>query len=176
MGKDEVLDARGQPVTELAGLSDCPPDRGKILPVIFAAIISCLITGCSLPRIIVLDDPLTPEEHLNLGVSYEKNNELDPAVEEYKAAAKSLPIAYLYLGNVSFVKGDFADAEKYYKKAVEKDPSNADAFNNLAWLYYTQGRNLEEAEASALRAIELNPGKADIYRDTLEKVRSMKGK
>ena len=33
-------------------------------------------------------DPPTPEEHITLGVSYEKRDELDAALKEYKAAAK----------------------------------------------------------------------------------------
>jgi tetratricopeptide (TPR) repeat protein len=122
----------------------------------------------------VLNDPLTPEEHLNLGVSYEHNNELDAAKREYEAAAKSLPAAFLYLGNISFRKGEYAEAEEYYRKAIEQDGSDADAFNNLAWLYYTQKRNLDEAEGLAIKATELNPAKAGIYRDTLEKIRSLK--
>jgi tetratricopeptide (TPR) repeat protein len=127
-----------------------------------------------MPHIIVLDDPLTPEEHLNLGVSYEKNDELDAAAREYRAAAKSIPAAYLYLGNVSFRKGEYAEAEDYYRKAIEKEPANADAYNNLAWLLYTERRSIEEAEGLALRAVELEPAKADLYRDTLEKIRAIK--
>lgn len=138
----------------------------------------CLLSfyGCAFPRIIVLDDPLMPEEHLNLGVSYEKNNEFDAAIKEYKLASKHIPLAYLYMGNVLFARGELDDAEEYYKKAKEKDPQNADVYNNLAWLYYKRGRNLEEAENLVLRALELNPAKADVYRDTLGKIRSLKNK
>jgi len=31
-----------------------------------------LLASCSIPEIIVLHDPLTPEEHINLGLSYEE--------------------------------------------------------------------------------------------------------
>ncbi len=137
----------------------------------FLCILSLFLCSCSLPRIIVLDDPLTPEEHLNLGVSYEKQGELDGALKEYGLAAKRLPLAYVYMGNVYLAKGDRASAEKYYLRALERDPQNADACNNLAWLYYLEGKNLEEAERRARRALELNPAKAPIYRDTLEKIR-----
>jgi tetratricopeptide (TPR) repeat protein len=124
----------------------------------------------------VLKDPLTPEEHLNLGVAYEKKGELDHAIKEYRLASKKLPIAYLYLGNVHFQKNEFQKAETYYKKAIKKEPNNADAHNNLAWLYYTRLENLEEAERLALKAIELNPAKEAIYRDTLEKIRELRKK
>jgi tetratricopeptide (TPR) repeat protein len=133
-----------------------------------------LLSGCSLPRIIILQDPLSPEEHLNLGVAYEKQGELEAAVKEYELAAKKLPQGYLYLGNVYFQKKELGKAEEYYKKAIKQDPGNADAYNNLAWLYYTQKENLDRAENLALQALELNPAKESIYRDTLEKIREMK--
>jgi tetratricopeptide (TPR) repeat protein len=132
------------------------------------------IAGCSLPRIIILKDPLTPEEHLNLGVVYEKQGEFDAAIKEYEAAAKKLPAAYLHLGNVYFQKNEWGRAEKYYRRAMRKEPNQADAYNNLAWLYYLQKKNLDEAETLALRALELNPEKRQIYRDTLEKIRELK--
>ena len=139
--------------------------------------LECL-SGCSfhIPKIIVLDDPLSPEEHLNLGVSYEKNGEYDNAIKEYTVASKRLPVAYLYIGNVYFLKNDLREAEKYYKKAMQKDPLNADAHNNLAWLYYTEGENLTEAESLALKAIELDPSKRDTYQDTLEKIRDARAR
>ena len=133
-------------------------------------------TACSLPRIIIIKDPLTSEEHINLGVAYEKEGELDQAIKEYRLAAKKLPIAYLYLGNAHFQKEEWADAEAYYKKAIKKDPQQADAYNNLAWLYCTRGENLDHAENLALKAIELNSSKEPTYRDTLEKIRKTRGK
>lgn len=122
----------------------------------------------------MLEDPLAPEEHINLGVSYEKNGELELAAKEYKLAAEKLPVANLYLGNVYYQKNELDKAEAYYKKAVEKEPVNADARNNLAWLYYTKGTNLDKAERLALEAIELDPSKEEIYQDTLAKIRALK--
>jgi Tfp pilus assembly protein PilF len=130
--------------------------------------------GCAFPRIIVLDDPLSPEEHLNLGVTYEKNGELNNALKEYRTASKKRPLAYLYIGNVYFQKGEYDKAETNYKEAIKRDPHNADAYNNLAWLYYIKGEKLNEAEEFALKAMELNPGKANIYQDTLEKIKKLK--
>lgn len=140
------------------------------------ALCSLLSASCALPRIIVIEDPLTPEEHINLGVAYEKQGELDNALKEYKEASKKNPSAYLYIGNIYFQKNELAEAETYYKKAIKKDTQNADAYNNLAWLYYTKKENLDEAEALALKAIELNPLKKDVYQDTLEKVRGARKK
>jgi tetratricopeptide (TPR) repeat protein len=133
------------------------------------------ITGCAMPRIMIYDDPLSSEEHLKLGLAYEKDGELENAIKEYKAAARRLPVAYLYLGNAHFQKNELDQAEKFYKKAIKMQSQHADAYNNLAWLYYIKKENLDEAEYLALRAIELNPSKKDRYKDTLEKVRELKG-
>jgi tetratricopeptide (TPR) repeat protein len=144
-----------------------------IVSYLLSAIYCLLLYGCAFPRIIVLDDPLTPEEHLNLGVTYESKGELDSALKEYLTASKKLPLSYLYIGNIHFQRNEFGEAESYYKKAIRKDPENADARNNLAWLYYKKEENLEEAERLAVKAIELNPSKKNIYEDTLNKIREL---
>jgi tetratricopeptide (TPR) repeat protein len=149
-------------------------ERKKAVIISFALFYFCvatLLSACSFPKIIILKDPLTPEEHLNLGVAYERRGEFDQAIREYQLAAKKLPVAFLYLGNAYFLRNDWDQAEIYFKKAIEKDAKNAAAHNNLAWLYYQKGKDLEQAEALAQKALELDPSKSSIYRDTLEKVR-----
>ena len=133
-----------------------------------------LATSCSFPRVIILKDPLTPEEHLSLGVTYEQQGDFDNAIKEYRLAAKNLPRANLYLGNAYFQKREWKEAEGFYRKAMEAEPGNADAHNNLAWLYYTRKENLDQAEGLAQKAVELNPAKGDVYRDTLEKIRELR--
>jgi tetratricopeptide (TPR) repeat protein len=127
-----------------------------------------------MPRIIVLDDPLSPEEHLNLGVAYENNGELDNAMKEYKTASGRLPAGYLYMGNIYFKKNEFKKAESYYLKTIDEDPKNADACNNLAWLYYVKKENLDEAEGLALKAIKLDPSRKNTYQDTLERIMELR--
>jgi len=134
-----------------------------------------VIAGCAIPQVVNYDDPLSPEEHLNLGIAYEKDGEFENAIREYKAAARRLPVAYLYLGNVHFQNNELDQAEKYYEKAIKKESHNADVHNNLAWLYYIKEENLDKAENLALRAMELDPLKRDVYMDTLEKIRTLKG-
>jgi len=146
----------------------------KVITYLLLTAYCLLLLGCAFPRIIVLDDPLSPEEHLNLGVTYEKNGELDNALKEYQVASKKLPVAYLYMGNIYFQKNEFDEAESCYKKAINKDSENADAHNNLAWLYFIERKNLDEAERLVSKAIELNPAKKNIYQDTLDKIRALK--
>jgi len=142
--------------------------------LLFALCSLLFVSGCTLPRIIILKDPLTAEEHLNLGVTYERQGDFENAIKEYQLAAPKLPRAYLYLGNAHFQKGEWEKAEGYYQKAIQKDSTAADAFNNLAWLYYTQRKNLDQAESLAQKALEINPAKQEIYLDTLEKIREAK--
>jgi tetratricopeptide (TPR) repeat protein len=148
--------------------------RSTTFHILCCTLLTLCLCSCAIPRIIVLDDPLSPEEHLNLGVTYENQGELGDALKEYKEASRKLPVAYLYMGNVYFRKNDYDEAERHYKKAIKKDPANADAYNNLAWLYYTERIRLDEAERLALKAQELNPSKKEIYLDTLEKIRSLR--
>lgn len=171
MEKDRLLDIVGKAVRMKVTVFN---NVYTLILLFFAINFLGVFSGCSLPRIILLDDPLTPEEHLYLGVVYEKRGELDPAIKEYKLASKKLPLAYLYLGNVYFQKNELDEAEKFYKKAIKKDPQNADAHNNLAWLYYTKKENLDKAKKLALKALNLNPSKENIYRDTLRKIEKFK--
>jgi len=130
------------------------------------------LSGCALPRVVVLEDPLTPREHLELGLAYEKQGQYQLAAQEYQAAAKELPGASLYLGNAYFHLGRDGEAESAYRSALEAEPNNPRAYNNLAWLLCARGEELEEAEFLASRAIILAPsGEKDAYGDTLERVR-----
>lgn len=182
MGEDKILDPPGNsPMINhqalekeknfdepAAGLRGGWP--GKKILMIFGLWALLFSSSCAFPRIIILKDPLTPQEHLNLGVAYEQRGELDAALQEYEQAAKKLPGANLYIGNVHFQKKEWDEAEKSYRKVIRQEPGNADAANNLAWLLYTQKQNLDQAETLARQAIELNPAKEAIYRDTLEKI------
>lgn len=140
------------------------------------AVLLAFLCGCSLPRIIVLGDPLSPEEHLKLGTAYESKGEYDLAVAEYKAASRRLPLAHLFLGNVFFLQRNYAAAEEEYRRAIRELPENPRPYNNLAWLYYTEGIKLEEAETLARRAVALAPpGEDGPYRDTLEQILKARG-
>lgn len=142
-------------------LDTCYKAAGLIL-------LGAMLYSCALPRIAILHDPLTAEEHINLGLSYERNKEFDAALREYEAASPKLPIAYLYMGNVYFQRNEFEAGEKLYKRAIDKTQSPY-AYNNLAWLYYVSGRRLDEAEKLAARAVELSPDSKD-FRDTLTRI------
>lgn len=136
----------------------------------YTLVIICIVffDACSLPYT-TSNSLLTPQEHLNLGVAYEHSHDFDAARKEYALASREMPIAYLYLGNIHFQRGQFNEAEKTYRKAINKthDPH---AYNNLAWLYYIRNVKLEEAEELAMRAIDADPQNEE-FGDTLTKIR-----
>lgn len=114
----------------------------KLGPIILTLI---FFVGCaSLQGSLFMKDPLTAQEHNNLGVIYEREGKLDLAIREYKSAIRgdgSLVTPFVNLGNVYFKQGEYTKAEKYYKKALEKDEANIEAANNLASLYIETGSN-----------------------------------
>lgn len=146
--------------------------KNPSLDTCFAALglilVHLLLASCSMPRITVLKDPLTPEEHINLGLSYEKRGEYGPAMEQYETAARKMPLAYRYIGNLFFQQEEYDRAEAAYRNAIKKT-DDAESYNNLAWLYYTTDSDLERAEELARKAVSLHPDSAD-FRDTLVKI------
>jgi len=92
------------------------------------------------------EDPLTAEEHNNLGVAYEKEEKYKLAVSEYKKAAKKdgkLVTPLINIGNVYFKQGKFKKAGKYYRKALDKDENSVLAANNLGNVYLETGKDYE---------------------------------
>ena len=126
-----------------------------LLPAVLAA------AGCGrMPRIIVLTDPLTAEEHLALGVAYERNGEFDLAIREYERALrkeKDFFQARVNLGNARLAKKEYGKAEEEYRKALEVRPGDPEATNNLAWAAILTG---ERMEGGAGRAPERLPSRA----------------
>lgn len=147
--------------------------RRKHGPAGYAALIAALaLAGCALPRVHVLSDPLTPAEHLDLGVSYEQAGEYEPALREYGKAAEG-PLksrALTYQGNVHLKRGASKEGERAYRAALRADGNNAEALNNLAWLFAQEGRRLDEAERLIRKALALQPDPREPYEDTLRAV------
>jgi tetratricopeptide (TPR) repeat protein len=136
------------------------------------ALLTVLLSSCSMPEIVILKDPLTPEEHISLGLSYEHRGEYGPALEQYEIAGKKLPAAYLYMGNLYFQKGEYGKAEASYEKAI-KMTGDPRAYNNLAWLYFTMNKEMEKAGELAEKAVTLSP-ESEEFRNTLYEIRNRK--
>jgi len=64
------------------------------------------------------------------------------AVPSYRAATRRWPenrLAWLGLGNVTYAQGELDAAASAYRRALEIDPSDAIAMNNLAQVYLESG-------------------------------------
>jgi Flp pilus assembly protein TadD len=128
---------------------------------------TALAVSCSLPKVVVLKDPLSAREHLDLGLSYELKGELDHARAEYLKASRLDPAwaaPYFNLGNISYREHDLAAAERLYCKALSRDRDNPDILNNLALVKHELGRH-EEALSLIRRA--LSTGRCRECPDTL---------
>lgn len=110
-----------------------------------------------------LPDPLTPEEHLDLGKAYEARGETERAQGQYTAAAVTVPEGDFYLGNLAAATGQDAVALEYYRKAQPDMPDDPHLNNNLAWVLCRLGeknndkKQLQEASALARKALAAAP-------------------
>lgn len=147
MGKNEPPDAHSKKV--------------KNSPIIFSVLLivsSLIFSGCAaIYGSYFADDPLTAEEHNNLGVIYEREGKYDLALREYKRAISldgQLIVPLVNIGNVCVKQGEYDEAEKYYKKALGKDKHNTEAANNLASVYIETEEKYDEGIETLLAATE----------------------
>lgn len=117
------------------------------------------ISACSVPRIVVLSDPLTAEEHNDLGVAYEATGDWDRALAAYAAASRKdrgwdQPL--INQGNVHAAMGDWAEAAASFRRALRRNPDNPEAMNNLAYALL-QLNNVQQARKWSDRAVALAP-------------------
>jgi tetratricopeptide (TPR) repeat protein len=129
-------------------------------------------SACS--RLVILNDPLSAEEHNDLGVVYEREGRSDLAEREYRRALRSDPAlvrARVNLGNLEAGAGRWKQAAEEYRRALRVEPSDPDALNNLAHALLEGGGDLEEAERHAERAVAAGAPRDSIYRITLDAVR-----
>jgi len=71
------------------------------------------------------------------------------------------PRIYLLVGEIAFEQKNYKHAVRAYKKALEIDPENAEALNNLAWLYIKSEdpafRHPKDALLLAMEAARIKP-------------------
>jgi tetratricopeptide (TPR) repeat protein len=125
-----------------------------------------------MPRIIVLNDPLDARQHNDLGVSYQQRGESDLAIREYDRAAEldrqwARPL--INRGNVQAEQGEWRQAKKSYRLALRREPGNAEAMNNLAWVLLRM-EETPEALDWAEKAVTAN-SREPAYLDTLAEIR-----
>lgn len=137
---------------------------------IFCFATTFIFYACSLPRIVILNDPLSSEEHMSLGRIYESQGKLDLAEQQYREAVKKEPksvSALLLLGDLSFQAKKYTQAETAYRKAIKLQPENGDIYNNLCLVYLEQNAGIDKTEDLIRKAIAVTPEHRAYYLDTL---------
>jgi Flp pilus assembly protein TadD len=143
------------------------------VPIVLALAVVTAVTGCA--HLVVLHDPLTANEHNDLGVAYESAGRLDLAKREYHKSLRLDPHqarARVNLGNIEAANGKWGDAERCYRRALRDSTTDYDAMNNLAIALLRQGRRPDEARALAERAVAAGGVRDSVYRATLAEVSS----
>jgi len=126
--------------------------------------------GCSFPKIIIINDPLSVEEHNNLGRIYESQGKLELAGQQYQAALKKDPKSapsLLLFGDLSYRTKKYSEAGSAYTRALKLQPENGDIYNNLAQVHLEQNSEIAKAEDLVRKALTLSPEHRAYYLDTL---------
>lgn len=153
--------------------------RGRATPALVCLAGVLFFSGCSLPRIIILKDPLSVEEHIKLGTIYQTQGKLELAEQQYHEAVRKDPKsvqALRLLADISFSMKKYPEAESAYKKAIKLQPQNGDLYNNLSWVYLEQNTHIDEAEELVDKAIVATPEHQPYYHDTKGVIFLKKGK
>jgi tetratricopeptide (TPR) repeat protein len=105
----------------------------------------------------------TPAEDLRAGLLLEGRGRLEAAVAAYRRALgkdETFWEAHFNLGNVALARGRREAAVESYRRALALKPGEPDVLNNLAYALFETGRNVEEAERLARRALEKAPSES----------------
>lgn len=109
--------------------------------------------------------PSNYEGYYNLGLTYIKKKNFDPAITALEKAAEinrqSLEV-FSALGECCFARGETEKAQQNFSRAIELKPESPLAHYNLGLVYYKLGKN-EEALMAFDKAIELKPDGASAY-------------
>lgn len=128
-------------------------------------------------------DPVTVaesafESSVRYAVALEAMGELDAARNLYRRLLDDRPdsaLLWTNRGNVERAAGDAAYAETCYRRALELEPDNRDALNNLAWLLLEEGGDVDEAVALAERAVAADGPDPYLALDTLARALGARG-
>jgi tetratricopeptide (TPR) repeat protein len=129
-----------------------------------------------LKKVMELDENYLPAYSAYAALLIAKN-QTDPAIEQYRKAVAKKPSAALFtlIGMLEEARGNSAEAEKNYRRALDLTPDSPIAANNLAWLIADHGQgNLDEALRLAQSAVNRHSNVAGYY-DTLGWVYFKKG-
>lgn len=139
--KTKNAPGRGKGASASGHLRRSQPLPRQILLLFLLLPAGSLVYACppikltELPKVVVFSDPLSADEHAQLGAIYEKEGQYGRAVKEYRAALKQDPknlAALTGLGNIALAQGQPRLAIRYYQQALKVAPDNVVVLNNLA--------------------------------------------
>lgn len=116
---------------------------------------------------------------LRYAVALESAGRLSQAAAVYTQLLVEQPdlaLAWINLGNVHRQSGLPEAAQEDYRTALEIEPDAVDALNNLAWLLFEEGAELEEAERLARQAVALGGPDPYLAQDTLGQILLRQGR
>jgi len=155
---------------------------------IAAGILCLVLSGCSSYRVTVQGvevdrliesrkAPSAPEAekreavfHNDLGVLLEREDDLAGALKQYRLARQKDPglvPAYVNAGNVRVKLGELGEAKRLYRAALDRDPANPRALNNLAWAMILEDGDLDGAISLLTLALASDPEHPYLYLDTM---------
>ena len=103
---------------------------------------------------------MSPAELMTRARFYESRNQLDLALKDLSSAMAKDPVNSRICVSAAnlYRKLDRPDqAEGLYRRAIDLNPHEGQAFNNLAYLKAERGEDLAEAESLARKALLLEP-------------------
>ena len=110
-----------------------------------------------------------PRAHLALASYYSEHHRLAEALLVLESAQQQFPretsILFL-LGAVLEQSDRFADAERAFRRVIDRDPDHAQALNYLGYMLADRGERLDESVELIERAIERDPHNGS-YLDSL---------
>ena len=121
---------------------------------IILALVILILAGCAMPKIpqiIVIDDPLTAQQHNDLGVAYEEKGDYALAGKEYEKAIKKnrdWVIPYLNLGHLYYRQDKLDQAERALREGLRAKGDHPDLLNNLAWVLMEKGQSSRQRPSS----------------------------
>lgn len=105
--------------------------------------------------------------YLDAVIGLEQVGDPRPAHQAYATALRRWPgnlLAHIGLGNTAYALGEYTDAARAYRKALQINPDKAEVWNNLAYAHAQIGER-ELSLAAIAQAIELDPDNQN-FRDS----------
>lgn len=115
-------------------------------------------------------DPLSAEEHNDLGIAYYARGEYGLATREFRRALALAPgftLALVNLGDAHLALGEVDAAIVAYGQAHAQSPDSPAVANNLAWALLQHEHRWREAESLIREALARAPEPRGYYLDTL---------